>query len=176
MPIKTSDDFVLNENFHQLVLASKLPRSSKFVDQSISFCKAFCKSLMSCDIVKSNFLRRLSAFDSPVVLESPEDVYTTAIEKLSSHFVSVGIFTSNDRMLVVSQYRSFVTKLRSDPVPEYDDWIQFVVTHYEIQCRPALLRLFRLSCLSLAPVVDMPPTFDVPVPDLNSDKSCFSHV
>ena len=122
---------------------------------------------MNYDVVRSNLLRGLSAFDSPVVLESPEDVYTTAIEKLSSHFVSVGLFSSNDKVRMTSQYRSFVTKLRSDPAPVFDDWIQFVVTHYEIQCRPELLRLFRFPCLTLAPVVDVPPPFDVPVPDLN---------
>ena len=108
-----------------------------------------------------------------MVLESLEDVYTTAIEKLSSHFVSIGLFSSYDKERVVSQYRSLVTKIRSDPAPEYDDWIQFVVTHYEIQCRPDLLRLFSLSCLSLAPVVVVPPSFDVLVPDLNSDRSFF---
>ena len=74
---------------------------------------------------------------------------------------------------MVSQYRSFVTKRRSDPVPEYDDWIQYMVTHYEIQCRPELLRLFRFSSLSLAPVVDVPPSFDVPVPELKPDRSLF---
>ena len=41
LPYKSPDDFVLNEYFHRLVLASKLPRPSKFVEQSIGFCKAF---------------------------------------------------------------------------------------------------------------------------------------
>ena len=128
---------------------------------------------MNYEIVKSDLLRGLSAFDSLVVLESPEYVYTTAIEKLSSHFVLVGLISSNDKVLAVSQYRSFVTKIRSNHMPEYDDWIQFNLTHYEIQCRRELLRLFRLSCLSLAPVFDVPPSFDVPVLDLKSYRSLF---
>ena len=173
LAFKTADQFVLNEDYHRLVVSSRLPRPGKFIEQSMSFCKAFCKQLMAHSIVKSDLLRGLSAFDSPVVLESPEDVYLSAIEKLSSHFVAVGLITSSDKVKSVSQYRSFVSKLRTETIPSFDNWIQFIVTHYEIQCRPELLRLFKLSCLCLAPVVDVPPPFDVPIPALESDKSSF---
>ena len=173
LPFKTADDFVLNEDFHRLVYSSKLPRPSNFIDQSVSFCKAYCKQLMGHGIVKSKLLRGLSAFDSSVMLESPEDVYVDAIEKLSSHFVSTGLFSSSDKVKQISQYRSFVTKLRTSPVPEHDDWIQFVVEHYEIQCRPELMRLFKHSCLCLVPFVEIPPSFKVPMPDLESDKHTF---
>ena len=147
MPLKAADDLNPNEDFQQLVLASKLPRLSKFIEQYINFWKSFCKQLMNQDIVKSDLLRCLSAFDSPVILESPEDVYTVAIEQLSSHFVSVGIFSSNDKVRMVSQYQSlFVSKVRTETVPEYDDWILFIATHYEIQCGPKRQRLFKHSC------------------------------
>ena len=112
---------------------------------------------MTHDIVRSDLLRGLSAFDSSVILESPEDVYVAAIEKLSTHFVAVGLISSSDKIKAVCHYRSFVSLLRSGTALNYDDWIQFLVTHYEVQCRPELLQLFRLSCLCLAPIVVVPP-------------------
>ena len=145
LPFKTADDFVLSEDFHQLVSASKLPRPCRFIDQSICFCKTYCKQLMAHDLVKSELARRISAFDSPVVLESPDEVYVSAIETLSGHFVSTGLFTSSDKVKIVRQYRSFVTKLRGGPIPDYDDWVHFIAKHYEIQCRAHLMQLFKHS-------------------------------
>ena len=173
LPFKTADDFVLNEDFHQLVLSSKLPRPSRFIDQSIGFCKSYCKQLMAHDLVKSKLTRGLSSFDSPVMLESPEEVYVSAIEKLSGHFVSTGLLTPSDKVKVVSQYRSFVTQLRGGPIPNYDDWVHFIANHYEIQCRPQLMQLFKHSCLCLISTVEIPPKFEVPMPTLESDKSTF---
>ena len=173
LPFKNPDEFVLNEDYHRLVLSSKLPRPSKFIEQSISFYKSFCKQLMTHKITKSDLLRGLSAFDSPVVLESPEEVYVAAIEKLSTQFKNAGLLSSADKVKAISQYRSFVSKLRAGPIPESDDWVQFVACHYEVQGRPELLKLFRYSCLCLAPNVDVPPIFDVPVTTLESDKSSF---
>ena len=118
-------------------------------------------------------MRGLSAFDSSVILESPENVYVAAIDKLSSHFVSIGLFSSGDKVKQMSEYRSFVTKLRLIPLPSYDDWVHFLVNHYEIQCRPHLLQLFKDSCLCLVPFVEIPPPFDVPMSALESDKSLF---
>ena len=71
LPFKTCDEFVLNEDFHRLVMASRLPRPSKFVEQSISFCKAFFKLLLRHEIAKSDLIRGLSAFDPAVVFETP---------------------------------------------------------------------------------------------------------
>ena len=137
------------------------------------FCKTYCKQLLGHDIVKSDLLRGLSAFDSSVVLESPEKVYVAAIEKLSSHFVTTWLFSSSDKVKQISQYRSFIPKLRSEPVPRHDDWIHFIANHYEVQCRPELLQLFKRSCLCLASFVEIPPTFEVPMPSLESDKHLF---
>ena len=100
---------------------------------------------MTHDIIKSDLLRGLSVSDFLVVLESPEEVYITAIEKKFSYFVVTGLFSSNDKVRAVSHYWSFVSKLRAGPIPGYDDWVQFVASYYEIQCRPELLQLFRHS-------------------------------
>ena len=85
---------------------------------------------MAHDLVKSKLARGLSSFDSPVMLESPEEVYVSAIERLSGHFVSTCLLTPSDKVKVVSQYRSFVTQLRGGPIPDYDDWVHFIANHY----------------------------------------------
>ena len=110
VPFKTAYEFVLNEDLNRLVLDSKLPRPSKFIEQFVSFCKAFCNQLTIHDSVKSNLLRGLSALDSSAILVSPENVYTEPIEKLFTHFVIVGLFSSSDKVKMVTQYRSFISK------------------------------------------------------------------
>ena len=173
LPFKTPDEFVLNEDFHQLVLASKLPRPSKFVEQSIVFCKTLCKQLLRHDLINSDLARGLSAFDVAVMFEGPEKHYVTAIEKLSAHFVSAGWITPSDKVKVTSQYRSLVTKLRANPVPDYDDWIHLLSSHYEVHCRPELFQVFKYSCLCLPPLLKMPAEFIVPIASLESDKGAF---
>ena len=173
LPFKTASEFILNEDFHKLVMASKLPRPSKFVDQSISFVKAFCRQLLSHSIVKSDLIRGLSAFDPSVVFEGSEEHYTSAIGKLSTHFANTGWITASDKVKISSQYRSFVVKVRTNPNPQYDDWIHFLASHYEMQCRVELFQLFKYSCMCLPPLVEIPPSFIFPIPDLESDAEMF---
>ena len=173
LPFETPDEFVLNEDFHQLVLASKLPRPSKFVEQSIVFCKTICKQLLSHDLINSDLARGLSAFDVAVMFEGPEKHYVTAIEKLSAHFVSAGWITPSDKVKVTGQYRSLDTKLQANPIPDYDDWIHLLSSHYEIHCRPELFQVFKYSCLCLPPLVKMPAELIVPIASLESDKGAF---
>ena len=173
LPFKSADEYVLNVDFHRLVVASKLPRPSKLVDQSIAFGKAFCKQLLEHEIVNSGLVKGLSAFDPAVILDGPESHYITAIEKLSSHFVSMKLITSSDKAKVTSQYRSFVVKLRSEAIPAYSDWIHFLSAHHEIQCRPELFRLYKLSCLCLPPLVDISPELTIPMPKLAVDAEMF---
>ena len=168
LPFKSPDEFILNEDFHKLVLASKLPRPSKFVEQSISFCKAFCKDLLDHELVQSNLARGMAAFDLAVMVEGPETNYVSAIEKLSTHFVSTGWLSPSEKVKVVSQYRAFVTLLRASPLPEVNDLVQFLATHYEMQNRPELYQLFRYSCLCLPSNVSLPTSFEVPIAQLES--------
>ena len=173
LPSKTTDEYVLNEDFYKFVSASKLSRPCKFVEQSICFNKTLCKQLIEHGNVKSKLVRGLSAFDSAVIFDGPEANYAVAIDKLSSHFVSIGLITSGDKVKIISQYQSFVTKLRAEPVPEYDCWIQFMSSHYELQCRPELLRVYKFACLCLSAHKDMPLEFSVPMPGLESDSETF---
>ena len=143
------------------------------MEQSISFCKIFCKQLLAHNFVQSDLIRGLSASDPAVILENPEELYNTAIEKLTSHFVSVGLLSPKDKVKAVSQYRSFLSKLRDSSVPEYSDWIHFTASHYEIQCRPELFRLCKHSCLCLAQIVELPSSFIVPIPILVPVKDLF---
>ena len=173
LPFKTADEYVLNEDFYRLVSASKLPRPSKFVNQSICFSKTFCKSLMGHENIKSKLMRGLSAFDPAVMLDGTEANYTVAIEDLSSHFASIGLISSSDRVKMVSQYRALVTKFRSGTGLEYDDWIHFISSHHVLQCRPELFLLYKFACLCLPPLVEMPTEFVVPMPALGSNEETF---
>ena len=125
------------------------------------------------EIIGSDLIRGLSSFDPAVILENSEKNYLTAIQKLSTHFVSSGWITSSDKVKIVSQYRAFVTKVRSSTIPEYDDWIQFLSTSFEMQCRAELFQLFKYACLCLPPLVEMPPEVLIPIPTLESDAEMF---
>ena len=100
---------MLIEAFHKLVLASKLPIPSKFVVQSISFSKAFCKLFLDHEINKFDlftFFTRSSAFDLAVIIDGPGGLHVTAIEKLSSDFVFVRLISSSDNATIPCQYTS----------------------------------------------------------------------
>ena len=173
LPFKTADQFVLNEDYHRLVTTSKLPRPGKFVEQTISFCKAFCAILLSHEINKSSLVRGLACFDSAVILHGTEDQYVAAVENLTSHFVSVGWLTSSEKTTTISRYRSFVTKFRACVVPQPEDWFQFLVSHYEMQCRPELYQVFKYTSLCLPPLVKVPVPFVIPIPELGADTDVF---
>ena len=176
LPLKTPAEFALNPDFHYLVTSSRLPRPSRFVEQSMAFCKSFCSILLSHDILKSTLLRGLSCFDHAVILDGSEQNYTIAIEDLTSYFVSTGVISAGDKTKAVSQYRSFVTKLRAnDNVPRCD-WVLYLGSHYEMQSRTELSRVFRVSCLCLPPVITIPAKFEVSIPELKSDHDAFESV
>ena len=105
MPYKTPKDYVLNKDFQNLVAASKLPRTSKFGEQSICFSKSSCKQLLEPEIDKSKIARELSAFDHAVILDGLETNYIIAFANLSSYFASARLITSSDKEKTVSQYR-----------------------------------------------------------------------
>ena len=173
LPFKTSSEFILNEDYYNLVLASELPCPSKFVDQSIAFCKAFCKLLLSHEIIKSDLARGLSSFDPSVFFEGSEELFTASIEKLATHFVGCGWVSSSDKVKVIGQYRSFIARLRDEPVPDYEDWLHFLSSHYEFQCRPELYQLYKYSCQCLPPLFEMPTPFIVPLASLEHGAETF---
>ena len=176
LPFKSPAEFVLQPDYHALVVSSHLPRPSVFVVQSLAFCKSFCAALLNHEIVKSKLIRGLSSFDYAVMLDGPEKNYLSAIEDLTSHFFSSGWLSSSDKVTVVSQYRSFATKLRSEDEVNRDDWIRFLISHHEMQSRPELLDVFKFACLCLPPVVAEPAKFCVSVPGLLSDVNTFNSV
>ena len=151
----------MNPTYHVLVASSRLPRPSKFVEQSLAFCKAFCTVLFTHEIVTSDLMRGMSAFDPAVMLDGPEQNYVGAIECLSSHFVAKGWLTASNKVTFVSEYRSFIVKLRLVDKTPRDGWIHYLESHYEMHCRPALLQIFRFACLCLLPVMSIPAKFDV---------------
>ena len=176
LPFKTPAEFILGADYQALVISSRLPRPSKFVEQSLSFCKPFCGVLLNHELLKSYLLRGLSSFDHAVLLDGPEQNYLSAIESLTGNFVSNGWMTASDKVKAVSQYRSFAVKLRSKSGISSTDCIHFLISHYEMQCRPELLQLFKHACLCLPPVVTSPPEFHLPISGLESDEYSFRSV
>ena len=177
LPFKTPAEFVLLPHYHSLIVSSRLPRPGKVVEQSFSFCKSFCAVLFNHEIGKSELVRGLSAFDYAAKLDGPEKNYLSAIESHhTSHFFSNGWISVSDNATTVSQYRSFTVKLRSESGVNRDDWIRFLISHHEMQCRPELLQIFKFACLCLPPVVGEPARFVVSVPGLVSDVSSFDSV
>ena len=173
LPFKPAGEFILNEDYHRLFTTSKLPRPSKVIEQTISFCKSFCGLLLSREIVKSNLIHGLACFDSAVILHGTEDQYITAVESLTSHFKGIGWMSSKEKTKAVSQYRSFVTKLMACGVTLPEDWFQFMDSHYELQSRPELYQLFKYAGLCLPPQVQVPVPFVIPIPELGSDEDIF---
>ena len=84
--------------------------------------------------------------------------------------------TASAKVKAVSQYRSFAIKLRSKNGIIRTNWIHFLISHYEMQCRPELLQLFKHACLCLPPVVTSPPEFHLPISGLELDEYSFRSV
>ena len=122
LPFKSADDFVLNSDFHHLVVSGTITRTSKIIDQSIAFFKAFYSILLQHKIIKSDFIRGLSCFDSAKILHGGEDRYVPAVEQLTSYFASHGSITACDKTETISQYRALVVKFRSSQVDRTIDW------------------------------------------------------
>ena len=174
LAFKTPDQFVLNSDYHRLVLSSKLIRPSKLVDQSIAFGKAFCRCLFFVvPLRKVTPCEGLSCFDSATILDSDEERYITSVEHLITDFASKGWLSSADKVKALRQYRALVTKFRAGQVDRSTDWFLYLSSHYELQCRAELHQLFKLSCLCLPPKVSCPPEFSVPMTELGPDEEMF---
>ena len=76
-----------------------------------------------------------------------------------------------DKVTSVSLYRSFAIQLSSESGIIRDDWIQFLISHHEVQSRPVLLQISKYACLCLPSVVAEPVQFRIPVPGLVSALS-----
>ena len=139
----------------------------------MSFCKTFCKDLLNHELVKSDLVRGLSLFDPAVIYDGMEEHYISAVKKLTSHFTLFGWNSSSDKLKAVSQYRSFVTKLRCVARPEWDDRTQHLSGHYEKHRRPELFASFKCSCLCVPSTLTLPPVFEVSIPTLESDQAMF---
>mgnify|MGYP000868994366 CR=1 FL=1 len=174
LPFKSPEEFSQNQEYQVLVATSKLPRPGRFVEQSIAFYKAFCKNLLELEILHDKLLKGLSAFDVSVVHDSAENIYTEAIEDLTTHFVSTGWLNSPKKSLAVSQYKAFVTKIRCANSTRPSNWIESLSSEYEMQNRPELLSVFKLSCLCLPVSTVLPVAFTVPIEGLPDNSGSFS--
>ena len=129
---------------------------------------------MTNDIATSAFVRWLSAFDEPVVRVGREADYTEAIQLLSGYFVQQKWIAPSVKPVIVSEYCSLVTKLRSDKFLAAKDWVETFSCHYELQSRAELFDLFKVCCEALRGPCLVPPPFTVSIPGLRSDAFEFS--
>ena len=175
LPFKSVDDVLLDHDLSDLLKTSKISTPRRFVSQIISFYKYFIKLLLTNDIATSAFVRGLSAFDEPVVRVGHEADYTEAIQLLlSGYFVQQKWIASSVKPVIVSEYCSLVTKLRSDKLPAAKDWVETFSCHYELQRRAELFDLFKVCCEALRGPCPVPPPFTVSIPGLRSDAFEFS--
>ena len=162
---KTRAEFLQNSDFSGLVSQSKLPTPSRFVDQCIAFYRSFCEQLLGHDIKSSDLIRGMSCFDSSVLLDSPESHYRDCIERLVNFFSASGWISVTTKDVVVSQYRSLVTKLREDHA-QIDDWFNFLCSGHEMRCRPELHLVFKYACLCISQTMKKVKRFEVNFPTM----------
>ena len=79
-----------------------------------------------------------------------------------------GWITSNEKIKAVSQYRSFVTKIRACVVTLLGGWFQFLSSHNELH------RLVKCACLCLPPLIQTALPLAIPIPELRIDENVFS--
>jgi len=127
------------------------------------------------DIVHSDLIRGLSSFDPAVLLDSPEDHYRDCMERLVSCFLEYGWLAANSKDLVISQYRSFVTKIRQEKVNP-DDWMEFLSSSYDMRNRAELHLVFKYSCLCVSREDVLQDPFTISFSEFRGDvqemKSC----
>ena len=77
---------------------------------------------------------------------------------------------SHTKLVVLSEYCSLITKLRSENFPTDKDWVGIFFCHYELQCRIELFHLFKTCCQALRGPCPVPLPFRVTIPGLKSSN------
>ena len=124
LPFKSADDVLLHHDLSDLLKTSRISTPRRLVGQVISFYKYFIKLLLTNDLATSAFVRGLSAFDEPVVRVGREAEYTEAIQLLAGCFVQHKWIAPSVKPVVVSEYCSLITKLRSERLPTSKGWVK----------------------------------------------------
>ena len=174
LPVKTVDEFLQDKDLSDLLCRSKIPTPRKFAEQAISFYRYFIKLLLSCEMATSTFARGLSSFDEAVIRDGEEAQYEDSIQTLAGYFVQQRWISPHTKPVVVSEYCSLVTKVRTDKVSSPKEWVSFFSCYYELQCSVELFRLFKICCETLRSPCSPPPHFTVPLPGLKSSRMEFS--
>ena len=172
VPLKTTNDFLDKTDFQKAVAASRVSTPKKFVAQTMTFYLHFCSSLLRGAFCHSQLVRGLSSFDPGVLMHSPETIYTESIQLLVNAFKSSGWITAPETTLVVSQYRSFVTKIRADSTLVPIDPVGFLSTNWELQSRAALYKVFRRACLCIGWRKPNYPVVSIELPEVSMSADC----
>ena len=173
LPLKTAADFLRNRDFANLVAESDIPTPTLFVEQVSCFCRNICALLLSQKVCKSELVRGFSVFDEAIVRHGEEEDYSRECEMLCDFFVESKWISSKAKLLIYSEYRSFVAQFRSNVVEHYGEWVDSLSGYYEMHCRENLFFAFKLCCLSFANHSSLPPHFTVTLPRVASDADEF---
>ena len=166
-------EFLRNKEFAALVGDGEIPTTTHFVEQVICFQKNLCALLLKHVIRKSKLVRGSSIFDEGVIRHGEETNYCHDAEFLCDYLIQQQWISAASKPLVMSEYRSFVEKFRSCS-PVYDGtWVDFLSGYYELHSRENLFTVFKLCCLSLSVVYNIPPPFNLSSLQLSSDYDEF---
>ena len=131
------------------------------MEQAICFQKKFCLLLLQHVIRKPKLIHGSSIFDEGVIRRGEENNYCHDAELLCDYLIQQQWISANSKLLVMSEYRSFVKKFRSC-FPVYDGvWVESLSGYYELHSRENLFAVFKLCCLSLSGVSNIPPSFSL---------------
>ena len=173
LPRKSPTVFLRNKEFAALVAEGEITTPTHFVKQVICFQKNLCALLLKHVIRKSKLVRASSIFDDRVIRHGEETNYCHDAELLYDYLIQQHWISATSKPLLKSEYRSFVEIFRSCS-PVYDGtWIDFLYGYYELHSRENLFTVFKLCCLSLLVVSNIPPSFNLSSLQLSSDYDEF---
>ena len=173
LPLKGPTEFLRDKDFANLVARAEIPTPTHFVEQAICSYKQFCVLLLKHSSRKSKIVRGMSIFDEGVVRHGEESDYSHECEQLCDYLSRHQWIPNSAEPLVLSEYSSFVEKFRSNDISCDEDWISFLSRFYELHCRENLFTVFKLCCLSLKDVREVPPLFSIAMPEMSSDLNDF---
>ena len=173
LPFKTVLDMLQDHDLSNLLSKTKISTPRQFVGQFFAFYKHFINLLLT-KVATSAFVRGLSAFYEPVVRSGREADYTDAIQNLAGYFVQQKWMAPHTKPVLVSEYCSLITELRSENFPTVKDRLGTFSCHHELQCRIELFHFFKTCCQALRGPCPVPVSFALSIPGLKSSNFEFA--
>ena len=129
------------------------------MEQAICIQKNLCVLLLKHVVRKSKLICGSSIVDEGVIRHGEETNYCLDTELLCDYLIQQQWISTNSKLLVMGEFRSFVEKFRSCS-PVYDSaWKDFLSGYYELHSREISFVVLKLCCHSLSVVSNIPPSF-----------------